>query len=192
MFDTGFVQQNAKPVLGGEFMSSFVLGVTRDGRALLTLEKRGNETKLAIPGGKAMAGENSFATAARGAHEESGGALSEMTRLRIARGAGVRGQVEFNSAIAVLHDLVVPADNDVELRFDKQEATRLRAASEKAAVQHTIGKKKRPTRKKATEQLDLVFVSLADLRSQQWREKSMFSFPHSVLAARLMKLICPK
>ena len=102
MFDTGFVQQNAKPVLGGEFMSSFVLGVTRDGRALLTLEKRGNETKLAIPGGKAMAGENSFATAARGAHEESGGALSEMTRLRIARGAGVRGQVEFNSAIAVL------------------------------------------------------------------------------------------
>ena len=180
------------------FRFSFVLPVTRDGRALLKREKHGDDVpKLALLGGKAIAGEDSFQCAAREANEESGGALSKVTILRISRGAGVKCQADFHApyqepvtkSVAVVHDLVVPEDTDVDMRFDKQEAVRLKAASKKAGAHPTIGKKKKPMKKCRVyaEQLDIVFVPLANLRSQEWREKSMHPFPHSVLVARLMK-----
>ena len=89
----------------------------------------------------------------------------------------------------MVHDLVVKEDTDVNLKFNKQEAARLRAASEKTGVRPTIGKKKKSTKKTATEQLGLVFIAMDDLRSVKWREENMFTFPHSVLAARLVKSI---
>ena len=182
----------------GKYRSAFVLPVTREGYALLAREKKGSDTKLALLGGKAMAGENSFQCAARGAKEESGGALSKVSLLRISRGAGVKGtpvgyyaqnQEPHTQSTAVVHDLVVKEDKDVNLQFNKQEAARLRAASEKTGVRPTIGKKKKSTKKTATEQLGLVFIALDDLRCVKWREENMFTFPHSVLAARLVKSI---
>ena len=86
--------------------------------------------------------------------------------------------------MAMTHDLVVPADVDVDTRFDANEAQRLRALSEKlTVVRPAIGKKRRKSSTSSTTvQLGLVFVPLADLRSHM----CMFDFPHSVLASRLM------
>jgi hypothetical protein len=192
------IQQKPTAVETGMYRSAFVLPVTREGYALLACEKKGSETKYALLGGKAMAGENSFQCAARGAKEESGGALSGVSILRIARGAGVKGtpvayyaqnQEPTTQNTAVVHDLVVKEDTDVNLKFNKQEAARLRVVSERTGVYPSIGKKRKPNKKTATEQIGLVFISLDILRSMKWREENMFTFPHSVLAARLMKSI---
>ena len=191
-----------KPVAAapGAFSSSFVLPLTRDGHALLTRERRDGQEKYGLLGGKAHDGEDSFACAAREAKEESGDALSKVTLMRIARGAGVVGQpvaYEGAKAVAVLHDLVVKVDFEDSLeddlvgkgdlvvkafkRFDKKEVVRLRAAGEKGIV-------KKNTKKKPTEQLGMAFVPLKYLRDCEWRGKNMHHSP-SVLAARLMRCV---
>ena len=125
--------------------------------------------------------------------------------MRIARGAGVKGVADFHGprqdpttrSVAVAHDLVFPADRDVDQRFDATEAKRLRAISESkatASVAHSgieKKKKKKPYKrvKSATVQLGLTFVPLDNLRSHTWRGENMFDFPHSVLAARLINLL---
>ena len=185
--------------------SSFVLPITRDGFALLAKEERVKsgvkETKLALLGGKALPQEDAFQCASREAIEETGGALSDVTRLRLARGAGVRAVAEYcgpqqdpnTRSMGTAHDLVVPADRDVDERFDAEEAKRLRALSETsmgtvAVARPSIGKKRsRQSAKSTTVQLGLAFVPLQDLRNHKWRDEHMFAFPHSVLAARLMK-----
>ena len=181
------------PAPAGTFSSAFVLPVTRDGRVLLARERRGNEEKFALLGGKAHPKEDAFACAAREAKEETGGALSAVTCLRVARGAGGKGEVvEYkhpahpaaSRCVAMMHDLVVPADATVDQRFDIKEAARLRAKSENGLRQPAIAKKKRASK---TVQLGTSFVPLADLRNHQWRQEHMFTFPHNVLAARLLE-----
>jgi 8-oxo-dGTP pyrophosphatase MutT (NUDIX family) len=72
------------------FVSAFVLPVTRDGRALVTKEKRGSETKYGLLGGSAKPDETECECMAREAKEETGGALSDITITRIRGGKGVR------------------------------------------------------------------------------------------------------
>ena len=184
--------QKMEPATAGTFSSAFVLPVTRDGRVLLARERRGNEEKLALLGGKAHPNEDAFACAAREAMEETGGALSTVSCLRIARGAGGKGEVvEYkhpahpaaSRCVAMMHDLVVPVDADVDRRFDAKEAVRLQAKSEKSVRQPAIAKKKRASK---TVQIGTSFVPIDDLRNQQWRQEHMFTFPHNVLAARLL------
>ena len=183
----------------GAYGAAFVLPITRDGRALLARERRGHETRLALLGGKALPGEDAFACAAREAHEETGGALSNVARARIARGAGVKGapvafrgphQPEATQSVAVAHDLVTKEDLDVPARFDAPEAARLRTLSETTRARRSaIGKTRRKTTTKtpsATVQLGTEFVPLASLRNHAWRAAHMHAFPHSVLVARLM------
>ena len=170
----------------GEFTSSFVLPVTRDGFALLTRERRGKEDKYGLLGGKAHEGEDSYTCASREAKEESGGALSDTTLKRIARGAGILACTSYDhaNAVAVKHDLVPQADADAHARFDKIEAARLRAVSASAKLATPI-KKKRKSKGPPTVQLGLVKVAMSDLRNFQWRKDNMHFCP-SVLAARLM------
>ena len=164
--------------------------MTRDGRALLTRERRGKEDKLGLLGGKAMPGEDRFACMSREAKEESGGALSEATLARIKRGAGLLlggEDVYFEKAgsVAVAHDLVVDKDMDVDTRFDpKKVEQRLLPADPSQKKKRKKGKA--PARK--TIQTGLEFVSLDKLRDNEWRKKNMH-FNASVLAARLMKKI---
>ena len=168
---------NAAPSTNS-FNAAFVLPVTRDGRALLTRERRGKEEKLGLLGGKAMPGEGRFACMAREAKEESGGALSEITLLRMGRGAGQLGEEVYfdkSDSVAIKHDLVVPEDLDVDTRFDPKNVERLPDAAQK--------KKKS---KAPTVQTGLEFVSLEKLRDQKWRGEHMH-FNASVLCARLMK-----
>ena len=148
----------ADPAPMDTYGSSFVLPITRDGFALLAKEERVKsgvkETKLALLGGKALPQEDAFQCASREAIEETGGALSDVTRLRLARGAGVRAVAEYCGpqqgpnarSMGTAHDLVVPADRDVDQRFDAEEAERLRALSvtsraTTAVARPSIGKK---------------------------------------------------
>ena len=168
--------------LAGTFDASFVLPVTRDGFALLTHERRGKDDKYGLLGGKAHNGENSYECAAREAKEESGGALSDVTIKRIARGAGVLACASYDNANAVVvkHDLVHKADLDAHERFDSATVSKLRAASAKLAT--PIQKKKKS--KAHTVQLGLVRVPISDLRDSKWRNAHMHHCP-SVLVARL-------
>ena len=105
----------------GAFSAAFVLPVTRDGRVLLTKEKRGQVAKYGMLGGKAKPDETDLQCMAREAKEETGGALSLITVSRIADGRGVLdgAKVYYENAKswACKHDLVVPADLDVDTRF---------------------------------------------------------------------------
>ena len=179
------IQIHIRPPCAPEkFAAAFVLPITRDGRALLTRERRaGKGEKLGMLGGKAREGEGVYECMAREAKEESGGALSEVTLLRIGRGAGMLGETTsyYNkgtspetASIAVRHDMVVSGDWDVDTRFDIKKAADLRT--------HDKKKEKKPQ----TVQTGLEFVQLKDICDWKWREKNMH-FVASVLCARLMK-----
>ena len=160
------------------FGAAFVLPVTRDGRALLTRELRGKEEKFGLLGGKAKPGEDRFACMAREAKEESGGALSETTLLRIGRGAGQLGEAVYfdkSDCVAIKHDLVVPKDLDVDTRFDHKKVERLQDPAQKKKKSHA-----------PTVHTGLEFVSLEKLRDHTWRGKHIH-FNASVLCARLVK-----
>ena len=176
------------PLKTGAFNAAFVLPVTRDGRVLLTKEKRGQQTKYGMRGGVARPGETDFQCMSREAKEETGGALSLTTLARIAEGRGIlKGDVdsadprtyyENSKSVAVRCDLVVPTDLDVDTRFEPSKAAAMRAS------RATIDKKKKKT---ATQQLGIEFVPLAKVRDWEWRGSSMHHNA-SVLCARLMKL----
>ena len=170
----------------GEFSSAFVLPITRDGRALLTREQRGNDEKFGLLGGKAHSGENAFECMAREANEESAGTLSKATLLRVGRGAGVLDlPVEYTQsgaspdkrAIAAKHDLVAEKMFDFETRFDTKKAALMRTP------EPTLGKKRK---RQSTVQLGVELVSVEMLRDCSWRNKHMHFMP-SVLCARLLK-----
>ena len=113
------------PAKAGTFSAAFVLPITRDDRVLLTKEKRGKQTKYGMLGGVARRNETDFQCMSREAKEETGGALSLTTLARIAEGRGIlegdtdsRVFYENSKSFAVIHDLVVPADLDVDTRFE--------------------------------------------------------------------------
>ena len=171
------------PSPAGSFSAAFVLPITRDGRVLLTKEKRGGEIKFGMLGGKPHEAESDLETMSREANEETGGALSKITLARLTRGAGIldgaRVNYENSNSAAVKHDLVVPDDLDVDTRFDPHKAAAMASRSDQA-----IQKK----RKKAkTLHLGLEFVSIESVRDWRWRNDNMHHNP-SVLCARLMKL----
>jgi len=175
----------APPEPKGSFAAAFVLPVTRGGRALLTKEKRGAVTKYGMLGGSARPGETDFQCMSREASEETGGALSLVTLARIAEGRGIldgaKVLYEQAKSFAVKHDLVHPADLDVDTRFDAGKAAAMRTG------RATIAKKKQKKAKRPTEQLGVEFVPMASLRDWEWRGKHMHHAP-SVLCARLLKL----
>ena len=171
----------------GQFSAAFVLPITRDGRALLTIERRGKEEKYGLLGGKAQPKEDVYACMAREANEESGGALSNTTLLRLGRGAGALGDTlpfvvgnnpPESASIGVRHDLVVKADLDVDTQFEASKAAAMRTH----APERTKKKKKSPP----TVQTGLKFVSVETLKDFKWREANMH-FTASVLCARLLK-----
>ena len=175
---------NVDPEKAGTFNAAFVLPITRDGRALLTVEKRGKHTKYGMLGGSARPNETDFQCMSREAKEETGGELSLITLARIAEGRGLLGgckvYYENSKSFAVKHDLVVPADLDVDTRFDPSKVAPMRKS------RSTIDKKKLK-KKMATQQLRIEFVPLSKLNDWQWRGEHMFHAP-SVLCARLMKV----
>lgn len=162
----------------GTFAAAFVLPVTRDGRALLTRDRRGSETKYSLLGGSAHADETDFECMAREANEETGGGLSAVTLARIRDGRGVIGpKVVYDHAKAhlVMHDLVHKPDLDVDGRFDLDKALAMRAPS-------STTKRSKPEKT----QVGIEFVDMTQLRDWQWRGKEM-SHHASVLVARLLK-----
>jgi hypothetical protein len=130
---------------------------------LLAKEKRGQVTKYGMLGGKAKPDETDFLCMAREAKEETGGALSLITISRIADGRGIldgtKVYYENAKSWACKHDLVVPADLDVEMRIDASKACGQRSG--RAAIQ----KKKRV--KTQTQQLGIEFVPIESVRN--WR-----------------------
>ena len=160
------------PAEPGSFAAAFVLPVARDGRVLLTREQRGKEAKLGLLGGKTKPGEDSFATAAREAREESGGGrgsgLSKVTLARMARGAGVLAgsavRYEQSKCVAIAHDLVVPVDLDVHMRFPKSSF--------------------RTDPKSKALQMGLEWVAIGQLCDAKWRKENLY-FIADVLCARL-------
>ena len=123
---------NVNPEAKGTFDAAFVLPVTRDGRVLLTREKRGRVTKYGMLGGAAKPDETDFQCMAREAKEETGGALSLITISRIAEGRGILDgtKVYYENAkcFAVKHDLVVPIDLEIENRFEPGKAASMRTS----------------------------------------------------------------
>ena len=170
--------------VAGTFSAAFVLPVTRDGRALLTKEQRGKIVKYGMLGGTARPGETDFQCMSREAKEETGGALTLITLARIAEGRGIldggKAFYENSESFAVKHDLVVPADLDVDTRFEPSKVATLRSS------RATIDKKGKQRKKAATHQLGIEFVPIAHVRDWQWRGENMHHNP-SVLCARLMK-----
>ena len=167
----------------GAFSAAFVLPVTRDGRVLLTKEKRGQVAKYGMLGGKAKPDETDLQCMAREAKGETGGALSLITVSRIADGRGVLdgAKVYYENAKswACKHDLVVPADLDVDTRFDPS-----KAAGQRSGRRATIQKKKRA--KTQTQQLGIEFVPIESVRDCRWRGEHMHHAA-SVMCARLVK-----
>ena len=106
----------------GSFSAAFVLPITRDGRVLLTKEKRGQIIRYGMLGGVARSDETDFQCMSREAKEETGGALSLITLARIADGRGIldRSKVHYENSksFAVKHDLVVASDLDIDSRFE--------------------------------------------------------------------------
>ena len=174
------------PAAKTTFSAAFVLPVTRDGRVLLTKEKRGQATKYGMLGGSAKPEETDYQCMAREAKEETGGALSLITISRIAEGRGILdgGKVYYENAKswACKHDLVVPADLDVDTRFEPRKAAEMRTS--RVAIQK---KKKKRSNKPPAQQLGVEFVPIEHVRDWQWRGENMHHTA-SVLAARLMKL----
>ena len=170
------------PAPKSTFNAAFVLPITRDGRVLLTKEKRGQTTKYGMLGGAAKPGETDFQCMAREAKAETGGALSLITIARIAEGRGILdgGKVYYENAKSwsCKHDLVVPADLDVDTRFEPRKAAQMKTG------RVAIKKKKRTP---PAQQLGVEFVEIEKMRDYQWRGKNMHHTA-SVLAARLMKL----
>jgi 8-oxo-dGTP pyrophosphatase MutT (NUDIX family) len=173
------------PAKPGEFSAAFVLPTTRDGHALLTIEKRGQKTGYSMLGGVAHPDETDFQCMSREAKEETGGALSLITLARIAEGRGIlegdtdsRVYYENAKSLAVRHDLVHKADLDVDTRFVASNAVAMRTS------RVTIDKKRK--KKAATQQLGIEFVPLAKVRDWEWRRSNMHHNA-SVLCARLMK-----
>ena len=177
------------PVKAEAFSAAFVLPQTRDGRVLLTKEERGQQTKYGMLGGVAHQGETDFQCMSREAKEETGGALSLSTLARIAEGRGIlegdtdsRVFYENSKSFAVIHDLVVPADLDVDTRFDSSKVVAMRTS------RATIDKRKKKGKKAAaTQQLGIEFVPLEKIRDYEWRGSNMHHNA-SVLCARLMKM----
>lgn len=173
------------PEAKGSFAAAFVLPITRDGRALLTKEKRGSKVKYGMLGGKALPEETDFQCMSREAKEESGGALSLVTLARISEGRGIIDGIkvyyEKSKSYAVQHDLVVPSDLDVATRFEPSKAVAMRTS------RAVIKKKRKGATKRSTEQAGLEFVPMESLRDWDWRCKNMHHVA-SVLAARLLKV----
>jgi 8-oxo-dGTP pyrophosphatase MutT (NUDIX family) len=180
--------RTVSPEKKGSFGSAFVLPLTRDGRVLLTKEKRGTVVKYGMLGGSARPEETDFQCMSRAAKEESGGALSLVTIARISEGRGIinaaKVYYENSRSYAVKHDLVHHADLNVTERFEPENVKTMRASRATIEKKKT---KKRATTKRAAEQLGLEFVPLYSLRSWEWRGKHMHHVA-SVLAARLTKL----
>jgi 8-oxo-dGTP pyrophosphatase MutT (NUDIX family) len=175
---------DSEPV--GSFSAAFVLPITRDGRVLLTKEKRGQIIKYGMLGGVARSDETDFQCMSREAKEETGGALSLITLARIADGRGIldRSKVHYENSksFAVKHDLVVASDLDIDSRFEPAKVASMRTG------RATIAKKKcKAKAKAATVQLGIEFVPIANVRDWEWRSRKMHHNP-SVLCARLMKL----
>lgn len=173
------------PERTGTVNAAFVLPITRDGRVLLTREKRGQAVKYGMLGGTARPDETDFQCMSREAKEETGGALSLVTLARIADGRGILdgGKVYYENAksFAVKHDLVHKADLDVDTRFEMAKAAEMRTS------RAVINKKRGKTKKQSTQQLGIEFVTIAQLRDWKWRGEHMHHNP-SVLCARLFKL----
>ena len=174
------------PERPGGFSAAFVLPITRDGRVLLTKEKRGQKTKYGMLGGTARPDETDLQCMSREAKEETGGALSLITLARIAEGRGVldgsKVYYENSKSFAVKHDLVVASDLDIDSRFEPAKAASMRTS------RATIAKKKGKAKAKAsTVQLGIEFAPIAKVRDWQWRGENMHHNA-SVLCARLMKM----
>ena len=93
---------------------------------------------------------------------------------------GCKVYYDNSKSFAVKHDLVVPADLDVDTRFDPSKVAPMRKS------RSPIDKKKLK-KKMATQQLRIEFVPLSKLNDWRWREENMHHNP-SVLCARLMKM----
>ena len=138
--------------------------VRADEHVLLTRETRGEKTLLNLPGGKGEAGETLGQTAAREAHEETGGQLTQRTREAI---AAIRVWVKCSGNqgnVGVLRLAAGDPDASVHTRFD-----------------HTAANSNRRSK---TVQAGLDWYPLASMRSHTWREKHMhFSGQHRAAAA---------
>ena len=171
------------PAAKGSFKAAFVLPITRDGHAMLTWEKRGKALRYGMLGGKAKPEETDYQCMAREAKEETNGALSDNTILRIAGGRGIiegsgnapnapsKVYYENAKAWAIKHDLVVPEDLELKAQFEPEKATELCTPIKK---------------KKRTLSMGIEFVPLTKLRDFKWRGENMHHCA-SVLCARLLK-----
>jgi len=168
-----------EPERPGGFSAAFVLPITRDGRVLLTKEKRGQKTRYGMLGGTARPEETDFECMSREAKEETGGELSLITLARVAEGRGILdGSKVFyqnSKCFAVKHDLVVASDLDVDSRFEPAKAASMRTS------RATIKKKG-----KATIQTGIEFVPIEKVYDWQWRGENMHHTA-SVLCARLLR-----
>ena len=158
------IARDVSSIKAGDFAAAFVLPVTRNRLALCTRERRGKVVKLGLLGGKPKMGEDSFATTAREAREESGGGrgggFSDVALARLTRGAGiidgafgVFSSRRSKDSVAFAHDLVTTQDLDVQSRFPRESF------------------ESEPQSK--TTQLGLVWVSLDQIKDAAWREANM-------------------
>ena len=143
------------------------VALVHKGHVLLTREKRNSKTLLNLPGGKGEAGETLGATAAREAHEETGG-LTEQTRAAIvAISEWVVGGAN-QGRVGVLRLSDDDPDGNVDTRFDSVAANAQRGSS--------------------TVHMGLEWHPLGDVRSDVWRRQYMH-FPGRHRAAAAMRAI---
>ena len=82
--------------------------------------------------------------------------------------------------------LVVPADLDVDTRFEPGKAASMRGTS-RSTIDKKAKKANKARARSDTEHTGLEFVPMSALHDWEWRGKNMHHAP-SVLATRLLKL----
>ena len=166
--------KQAKAPHGGASESAFVLLVREEedeaeSRVLLPLARRGGVARLGVLGGKAKAedGASSLATAAREAHEETNGMLSNATCANIAKGL-VQGHAWCEQARARVYVHVLEEEEDLHMEWPG--GLELQTDAE-------------------TTHLGLTWVPLSSLLSAQWRATEMH--PHSaMIVASAASVLC--
>ena len=134
-------------------VASVALVRAEDGHVLLTRELRGGKTLLNLPGGKGEAGETLGQTAAREAHEETGGQLTQRTRDAIAAITEWTACSDNQGHVGVLRLAAGDRDTRVHERFD-------RTAANSNRVSKTV-------------QVGLEWHPLASVSSHEWRKAHM-------------------
>ena len=148
---------------GGGDAASVAL-VRTDGHVLLTRETRNGKKLLNLPGGKAQDGESHGQTAAREAHEETGGQLTDRTRAAVAAIADWARCGAEQGVVGVLHLAANSPDATVDERFDCAAAN----ANRRSKTVHD----------------GLEWHPVANASSHDWRAKHMhFPGQHRLAAA---------